>query len=168
MAPFAATQAAMQLWLVRLLNHRSQSPPAPAQSIAAAFGGPAAGSLAPDMPVLPVVEGGQGMAWLPGAAGTGPSPVAFAGFDLMLPPGAEVGPLLKSMGLLAVGRTVERYWEDEGAWGACWWQPWGLRQWRRPSPWLLLSPAPPSRAAQQAGGGPPPSRRTTHTAGSTS
>jgi hypothetical protein len=145
------------------------------QSIAAAFGGLGA-DVPPPMPVLPVVEGTQGQAWTLGQA-------ADAGFTLggisgggggapewasvwpdsgqyggSLPPG-ELGQMLSSLGPLAVGRRVERFWPDEGRWRG----PSPLAAWHatagseapglllcclaRLAPWRLGSPPPPPGCA---------------------
>ena len=89
------------------------------------------------LPILPMVAdgGAQGAAMLQGwglapqgpaaastdfmaaAAVSGLTALAlpYAQLPLALPPGAVVGPLLKSLGQLAVGRRLERYWPEEGA-----------------------------------------------------
>jgi len=70
------------------------------QSIAAAFGATNdTGAAAPMLPVLPVVD----------APGFALPPMPAVG---------GVGPLLKGLGVLAVGHRVERYWEEEGK--SCW------------------------------------------------
>jgi hypothetical protein len=87
------------------------------------------------MPVLPVVEGTQGQAWtlgqaadagftLGGIGGSGSGAPATSAwpdsgqYGGALPPG-EVGQMLRSLGPLAVGRRVERFWPDEGGWRGC-------------------------------------------------
>ncbi len=85
--------------------HLSWVPRVVPQMIAAAFPVPALGDEgAAALPVLPVV-GGAGAA---GGADLGST------WDGILPPG-NVGQMLKALGQLAVGRTVERFWADEGA-----------------------------------------------------
>ncbi|KAL4434798.1 hypothetical protein ABPG77_005325 [Micractinium sp. CCAP 211/92] len=76
--------------------------------IAAAFPVPASGDEgAAALPVLPVV-GGAGAAGGAELGGT---------WEGILPPG-NVGQMLRALGQLAVGRTVERFWADEGGWWA--------------------------------------------------
>lgn len=75
------------------------------QMIAAAFPVPPSGEEgAAALPALPVVDAAGG--------------AAFGGtWEGILPPG-NVGQLLKALGQLAVGRTVERFWAEEGAYGS--------------------------------------------------
>ncbi len=103
---------------------------APLQSIAAAFGAPAAdaaGAAAPALPALPAlpaVDGSQGGLLLEGWDPSMLPPLPAAGGNLEAPPSAvQVGPQLKMLGRMAVGQRVERYWPEEGAralgsWGA--------------------------------------------------
>lgn len=72
------------------------------------------------LPVLPVVDTTGGQAWpLAGATGAegvpGAAPLGGT-WEGILPPG-NVGQMLKALGQLAVGRTVERFWAEEGAQG---------------------------------------------------